>query len=201
MCYADFILLEDCPSAGSCCDLEPSFFFQTERQTPLQRDVSFISVNVPHRTVTSTLSSGFLLCLFLKNWINSQQSFCQRVLFWNDILFYPFILFYFCIFEMFLKIYRGKKKQNYRKQLTEEHRAVARKIAPLGSEPQWRLWEERTEHREHRSRSQNTACASETRLATCKSHDPKPIMSPPGPPSENTHFASLRGILGQLNEL
>ena len=28
VCYADFILLEDCPSTGFCCDLEPSFFFQ-----------------------------------------------------------------------------------------------------------------------------------------------------------------------------
>ena len=27
MCYIDFILLEDCPSTGFCCDLEPSFFF------------------------------------------------------------------------------------------------------------------------------------------------------------------------------
>ena len=27
VCYADFILLEDCPSTGFCCDLEPSFFF------------------------------------------------------------------------------------------------------------------------------------------------------------------------------
>ena len=75
------------------------------------------------RRITSTLSSEFLLCLFLKNTINSQQSFCQRALFWSDTLCYPFILFYFCIFEMFLKIYRKlkrkKKKKHYRKQLTE----------------------------------------------------------------------------------
>ena len=40
--------------------------------------------------------------------------------------------------------------------MTEKHRAVSRKAAPPGSEPQWRLWEERTEHREHGSSSQNT---------------------------------------------
>ena len=79
-------------------------FSGTERQTPLQRDVSFISVNVPHKRVTSTLSSGFLLCLFLKSRINSQQSFCQRALFWSDTLCY--LSLYFCIVEMFLKIYR-----------------------------------------------------------------------------------------------
>ena len=75
------------------------------------------------RRITSTLSSEFLLCLFLKNTINSQHSFCQNALFWSDTLCYPFILFYFCIFEMFLKIYRKlkrkKKKKHYRKQLTE----------------------------------------------------------------------------------
>ena len=75
------------------------------------------------RRITSTLSSEFLLCLFLKNTINSQQSFCQRDLLWSDTLCYLSILFYFCIFEMFLKIYRKfKRKQtnkHYRKQLTE----------------------------------------------------------------------------------
>ena len=72
---------------------------------------------------TTTLPSEFLLCLFLKNTINSQQSFCQRALLWNDTLSYLSILFYFCIFEMFFKIYRKfKRKQtnkHYRKQLTE----------------------------------------------------------------------------------
>lgn len=75
------------------------------------------------RRITSTLSSEFLLCLFLKNRINSQQSFCQRALLWSDTLCYLSILFYFCILEMFLKIYRKlkrkKKKKHYRKQLTE----------------------------------------------------------------------------------
>ena len=76
------------------------------------------------RRITSTLSSEFLLCLFLKNRINSQQSFCQRALLWSDTLCYLSILFYFCIFEMFLKIYRKlkrkkKKTKHYRKQLTE----------------------------------------------------------------------------------
>ena len=47
------------------------------------------------RRITSTLSSEFLLCLFLKNTINSQHSFCQNALFWSDTLCYPFILFYF----------------------------------------------------------------------------------------------------------
>ena len=73
------------------------------------------------RRITSTLSSEFLLCLFLKNTINSQQYFCQNALFWSDMLCYLFILFYFCIFEMSFKIYRKlkRKKKHYRKQLTE----------------------------------------------------------------------------------
>ena len=77
------------------------------------------------RRITSTLSSEFLLCLFLKNTINSQQSFCQRALLWSDTLCYLSILFYFCIFEMFLKIYRKlkrkkkKKETHYRNQVTE----------------------------------------------------------------------------------
>ena len=77
------------------------------------------------RRITSTLSSEFLLCLFLKNTINSQQSFCQRALFWSDTLCYLSILFYFCIFEMFLKIYsklkrkKKKKETHYRNQVTE----------------------------------------------------------------------------------
>ena len=49
VCYADFILLEDCPSTGFCCDLEPSSFSSTERETPLQMEISFISVNVPQK--------------------------------------------------------------------------------------------------------------------------------------------------------
>ena len=168
-------------------------------------EISFICVNAPQKN-NSTLSSEFLLCLFLKNTINSQQSFCQRALFWSDTLCYPFSLFYFCIFEMFLKIYR-KLKQNktkhYRKQLTEEHRAVARKAAPPGSEPQWRLWEERTEHREHGSSSQNTAPQR-------PGWPPESHMTPSQSCAllglrvficENTGLASLGGILGQLNEL
>ena len=42
MCYADFTLLEDCPSTGFCCDLEQSSFSGTERETPLQVEISFI---------------------------------------------------------------------------------------------------------------------------------------------------------------
>ena len=33
VCYADFTLLEDCPSTGFCCDLEPSFFQYREGDT------------------------------------------------------------------------------------------------------------------------------------------------------------------------
>ena len=158
------------------------------------------------RRITSTLSSEFLLCLFLKNAINSQQSFCQRALLWNDTLSYLSILFYFCIFEMFIKIYRKlkrKKKKHYRKQLTEEHRAVARKAAPPSSEPQWRLWEERTEHREQGSSSQNTAPQRPGRPPA--SHmTPSPSCALLGLRvfiCENTHRASLRGNLGHLNKL
>ena len=157
------------------------------------------------RRITSTLSSEFLLCLFLKNRINSQQSFCQRALFWSDTLCYPFSLFYFCIFEKFLKIYRKlkTKQKHYRKQLTEEHRAVARKAAPPSSEPQWRLWEERTEHREQGSSSQNTAPQRPGRPPA--SHmTPSPSCALLGLRvfiCENTHRASLRGILGHLNKL
>ena len=65
--------------------------------------------------------------------------------------------------------------------MTEEHRAVVRKTPPLESESQWRLWEER----KPQDRMQRTLAWEskhwdlETRLATCKSHDPKPIMCPP----------------------
>ena len=162
------------------------------------------------RRITSTLSSEFLLCLFLKNRINAQQSFCQRALFWSDTLCYIFSLFYFCIFEMFLKIYRklntkqtNKQKKHYRKQLTEKHRAVSRKAAPPGSEPQWRLWEETIEHREHGSSSQNTVPRGPGRPPA--SHmTPSPSCALLGLRvfiCENTGLASLRGILGQLNEI
>ena len=94
--------------------------FPIETETPLPTEISFISVNVSHRRVSSTLSSEFLLCLFLKKKKKKKNQlttiFCERGLFCSDTLCYPFILFYFCIFEMFFKIYR--KKKFYRKQLT-----------------------------------------------------------------------------------
>ena len=48
VCYTDFIF-EDCPSTGFCCDLEPSSFSGTEKETPLQMEISFICVNVPQK--------------------------------------------------------------------------------------------------------------------------------------------------------
>ena len=170
-------------------------------------EISFICVNVPQK---NNFYSVFRVSpvTILKNTINSQQSFCQRALFWSDTLCYPFSLFYFCIFEMFLKIYRKlKRKKNktkhYRKQLTEGHRVVVRKAAPLGSEPQWRLWEERTEHREQGSSSQSTALQRPGR-PPASHRTPSPSCALLGPQvfiCENTCLASLRGILGQLNEL
>ena len=152
------------------------------------------------RRITSTLSSEFLLCLFLKNRINSRQSFCQRALFWSDTLCYLSILFYFCIFEMFLKIYR-KLKRKKKKKINPLYksgdrgaRAVSRKAAPLGSEPQWRLWEERTEHREHRSSSQSTAPQRPGR-PPASHRTPSPSCALLGPQvfiCENTRRASLR---------
>ena len=78
------------------------------------------------RRITSTLSSEFLLCLFLKNTINSQQSFCQRALLWSDTLCYPFILLFLYFWNVlknlnpFKKIYRKlEKKKNHRNQVTE----------------------------------------------------------------------------------
>ena len=104
------------------------FFSGTERETPLRMEISFICVNAPQKN-NSTLSSEFLLCLFLKNTINSQQSFCQRALFWSDTLCYPFSLFYFCIFEMFLKIYR-KLKRKKKKTKIEQNGKVTQCVTP-----------------------------------------------------------------------
>ena len=116
--------------------------------------------------------------------------------------------FYFCIFKVFLKIYRKLKwhKKNQKtvwKSGDRGARAVARKAAPLCSEPQWRLWEERTEHREQGSSSQSTAPQRPGR--------PPASHRTPSPSSallglrvficENTCRASLGGILWQLNEL
>ena len=152
------------------------------------------------RRITSTQSSEFLLCLFLKNTINSQQSFCQRALFWSDTLCYLFLLFFFCIFEMFLKIYRKLKWKEKKKTIEIMWQ---RKGAPLGSEPQWRLWEERTEHREHGSRSQSTVPQRPGRPPA--SHmTPSPSCALLGLwvfICENTSRASLGGILGHLKEL
>lgn len=152
------------------------------------------------RRITSTQSSEFLLCLFLKNTINSQQSFCQRALFWSDTLCYLFILFYFCIFEMFLKIYRKLKWKEKKKTIEIMWQ---RKGAPLGSEPQWRLREERTEHREQGSSSQSTVPQRPGR-PPASHRTPSPLCALFGPQvfiCENTCLASLRGLLGQLNEL
>ena len=167
-------------------------------------EISFICVNVPQK---NNFYSVFRVSpvTILKNTINSQQSFCQNALFWSDTLCYPFILFYFCIFEMFLKIYRKlkRKKKPLQKSGDRGTRAVSRKAAPLGSEPQWRLWEERTEHREQGSSSQSTTPQIPGR-PPASHRTPSPLCALPSPQvfiCENTHLTSLGGILGQLNEL
>ena len=106
---------------------------------------------------------------------------CQKCTFSGDTFYYPSIIFKVCSFEIFVTpTGKKKKKKLCRKQVTDKHRAVVRKIS-LDSESQWRLWEER----KPQERMQRTLAwesehwASETRLATCESHDPKPIMCPP----------------------
>ena len=167
-------------------------------------EISFICVNVPQK---NNFYSVFRVSpvTILKNTINSQQSFCQNALFWSDTLCYPFILFYFCIFEMFLKIYRKlkRKKKPLQKSGDRGTRAVSRKAAPLGSEPHWRLLEERTEHRERGSSSQSTAPQRPGR-PPASHRTPSPSCALLGPQvfiCENTRRASLGGILGHLNEL
>ena len=124
---------------------------------------------------------------------------------WHIVLPFHSILFlyFWNVLKNLQEIKKEKKKNHYRKQLTEEHRAVARKAAPLGSEPQWRLWEERTEHREQRSSSQSTA-PQRPGWPPASQRTPSPSCALLGPQvfiCENTRRASLGGILGHLNEL
>ena len=169
-------------------------------------EISFISVNVPQKNnfysvfrvspVSISEKQNQLTTIFLPE---------SPTLEWHIVLPFHSILFlyFWNVLKNLQEIKKKKKKNHYRKQLTEEHRAVARKAAPPGSEPQWRLWEERTEHREHGSSSQNTAPQRPGR-------PPESHMTPSQSCAllglrvficENTGLASLGGILGQLNEL
>ena len=156
---------------------------------------------------TTTLPSEFLLCLFLKNTINSQQSFCQRDLLWSDTLCYLSILFYFCIFEMFLKIYRKFKREqtnkHYRKQLTEGPELLLEKQLLLALSLSGGCGRRGQNTENMLSSSQNTAPQRPGRPPA--SHvTPSPSCALLGLRvfiCENTHRASLGGTLGQLNEL
>ena len=101
---------------------------------------------------------------------------CQKCTFSGDTFYYPSIIFNVCSFEIFVTP-TGKKKILCRKWVTEEHRAIVRKTS-LDSESQRRLWEER-KPQDRTLAWESEHWASETRSATCESHDPKPIMCPP----------------------
>ena len=125
-------------------------------------EISFISVNVPQK--------NNFYSVFRVSPVSISQKQNQRttiflpespILEWYIVLHFQSILFlYFWNVLKNLQEIKHKTKQtkkHYRKHReAEKHRAVSRKAAPPGSEPQWRLWEERTEHREHGSSSQNT---------------------------------------------
>ena len=128
-------------------------FSGTERETPLQMEISFISVNVPQK--------NNFYSVFRVSPVSISQKQNQRttiflpespILEWYIVLHFQSILFlYFWNVLKNLQEIKHKTKQtkkHYRKHReAEKHRAVSRKAAPPGSEPQWRLWEERTEHR------------------------------------------------------
>ena len=158
------------------------------------------------RRTTSTLSSEFLLCLFLKNRINSQQSLCQRALLWSDTLCYLSILFYFCIFEMFLKIYRKLKRK--KKKTTIE--SSWQRSTELLLEKQLLLalslsggCGRRGQNTENRGLAVR-ATPQRPGRPPASHRTPSPLCALPSPQvfiCENTHLTSLGGILGQLNEL
>ena len=168
-------------------------------------EISFICVNVPQKNnfysvfrvspVSISEKRNQLTTIFLPE---------SPTLEWHiELPFHSILFLYFWNVHKNLQEIKKKKKKHYRKQLTEEHRAVARKAAPPSSEPQWRLWEERTEHREQGSSSQNTAPQRPGRPPA--SHmTPSPSCALLGLRvfiCENTHRASLRGNLGHLNKL
>ena len=62
------------------CDLESSFSSCTERETPLQMEISLVIVNFPYIRVIYTLFSKFLLYLLILKII-----LCQRGTFWSPI--------------------------------------------------------------------------------------------------------------------
>ena len=155
------------------------------------------------RRVTS-LSSEFLLCLFLKNTINSQQSFCQTALLWSDTLCYLSTLF-FVFWNVLKNLQEIKKKKNnhHRKQLTEGPELLLEKQLLLALSLSGCCGRRGQKSREHGSSSQSSAPQKPGR-------PPASHMTPS--PScvllglqvficENTGLASLRGILGHLNEL
>ena len=158
------------------------------------------------RRITSTLSSVSPVSISEKhNQLTTIFLPECPILKWHVLLPFHSILFlyFWNVLKNLQEIKKEKKKNHYRKQLTEEHRAVARKAAPLGSEPQWRLWEERTEHREQGSSSQSTTPQIPGR-PPASHRTPSPscaLLCPQVFICENTRRASLGGILGHLNEL
>lgn len=131
-----------------------------------------------------TLSSQSFSCVYFWKTQSTHNNLSARKPYseWHIVL--PFILFYFCIFEMLFKNpqeIKRKRKKHYRNQVTEGRELLAGK-----NSSSW-LWAsveaggENIEHREHGSRSQNTA--PQRPGHTCESHDLKPIVCPPGPPS------------------
>ena len=165
-------------------------------------EISFISVAVPQKSnfysvfrvspVSISEKHNQLTTIFLPE---------SPTLEWHIVL--PFILFLH-FWNVFKNLHEIKNKtKNTIESSWQEHRAVARKAAPPGSEPQWRLWEETIEHREHGSSSQNTApqrpgrppASHMTWSPSCALLGLRVFIC------ENTSRAFLRGILGHINEL
>lgn len=162
-------------------------------------EISFISVNVPQKNnfysvfrvspVSISEKHNQLTTIFLPE--------CP-ILEWHIVL--PFHSILFLYFWNVLKNLQEIKMEGKKKTIEITWQ---RKGAPFGSEPQWRLWEERTEHREHGSRSQSTVPQRPGRPPA--SHmTPSPSCALLGLwvfICENTSRASLGGILGHLKEL
>ena len=97
---------------------------------------------------------------------------CKKCTFSGDTFYYPSSIFNVCSFEIFVTP-TGKTKKLCRKQVTEllseKHLLTLSLMEAVGGEKRMQrtlAWE--SKH-----------WASETRSATCESHDPKPIMCPP----------------------
>lgn len=157
-------------------------------------EISFVTVNVPHRRVASALSLEFLLCLVLKkNQFNIIFVPKTHILRWHfQLPFNPIRSLYF--WHIF------KQQQEKKKILPEAGDRGAQSCCRTNIfSRRWafsggcvRRRNLRTECREHWQH-----CASEIRSAICKSHDSQPIVCPSSPSGPYLP----QGMVGQLSEL